>query len=63
MDRKTREKMSVDAARKVAGARSDYHLAQLLGVTKQLVSSWRKRGYIGFDYPEQCRDLRQSKAA
>lgn len=44
------KKITVDRARKLMKARSDYHLAQLLEVSKQMVGTWRKRGYIGFNY-------------
>jgi hypothetical protein len=47
---KTKLKMTVPKARKLAKARSDYHLAQILGVTRQCVSMWRSRGYVGFAY-------------
>lgn len=46
----TKKKITVDRAIILMKANSDYHLAQLLNVSKQMVSFWRKRGYIGFNY-------------
>lgn len=51
------EKMSVDTARELAGAETDYRLAKLLGVTRQAVGFWRKRGHIGFKYPDEVRRI------
>lgn len=38
--------MTVDELRALRRAKSDYHLSKLLGVSKQLVSKWRKRGWV-----------------
>jgi hypothetical protein len=46
MGKKIETKVSIEKAKTFYGARSDYHLAQILGVTKQLVSAWRQRGYV-----------------
>lgn len=51
-----KQKLSVDKAREITGARSDYHLAQLIGKTRQLVSLWRNRGYIGYSYVQPILD-------
>lgn len=48
-----KHKISVDQAKALTGARSDYHLAQTIDKTRQLVSLWRKRGYIGYDYADR----------
>lgn len=46
-------KLSVPKARKLTKTKSDYQLAQKLGVTRQCVSMWRKRGFIGYAYAEK----------
>lgn len=38
--------MTVDQLRSRYGARSDYHLSQILGVTRQAVSEWRANGRV-----------------
>jgi DNA-binding transcriptional regulator YiaG len=45
---KTKIKMSVPKARRILRLYKDYKLAEYLGVTKQCVSAWRKRGFISY---------------
>lgn len=53
--------MTVDELRRIRGARSDYHLAQIEGVTKQAVSRWRQRGKVPSRYDGENDEITKRK--
>jgi len=54
MKNRIRHKIALDEARELLGARSDYHLSQILGITRARVSQYRNRSADG--YPDGYMD-------
>jgi len=55
----TKLKMTVPKARRILKIKSDYKLAQHFDVSRQAVSMWRKRGFIGYAYAAQVMEAMQ----